>query len=160
MLNTIPISWPEIERDAKCLADLVSSKGQWEGVVAVARGGLVPAALVANLLGIKNIELLSVSSYTGRKQHEPRLLRCPTVPNGGAKWLVIDDLVDTGVAMKLARNLLPKSHVAVLYAKPAGRLFADSFAREFLQTDWLSFPWEKEVQPINTPLQSGDTITN
>ncbi|MDB5392852.1 MAG: xanthine-guanine phosphoribosyltransferase, partial [Rhodospirillales bacterium] len=59
-------------------------------------------------------------------------------------WLVIDDLVDTGATMRIVRTMLPRAYVGVLYAKPTGRPFADTFVREFPQDSWIDFPWEAQ----------------
>ena len=146
--SSISISWSEIEQDTEHLADLVRAKGNWTGLVAVSRGGLVPASIVANLLGLQNVEMLSVASYVGQERCEPRIIRMPSVPDEGEGWLIVDDLVDSGHTMKLARELFPKAHIAVLYAKPKGRELAHTFVREFPQTCWLNFPWEKTFSPV------------
>src|SRR5689334_22024988 len=127
----LPVSWEEIRRDSVALADKVRARGPWQGIVAVARGGLVPAALVARALGLRCVETVSVASYEREKLGTPTLIKTPVAAGDGAGWLVIDDLVDTGTTMTLIRDLLPKAHVGVLYAKPAGRALAHDFIREF-----------------------------
>ncbi len=72
----------------------------------------------------------------------PNCSSFPAAAGDGAGWLVIDDLVDSGTTMRIVRAILPKAHVAVLYAKPAGRPLADSFVDEFPQDSWIDFPWE------------------
>jgi xanthine phosphoribosyltransferase len=138
----LPISWDQIQLDAALLAKQLSSQGQWQGIVAVARGGLVPAALVARALNIRRIETVSAVTYDGDRIGEPELLKFPSAAGDGTGWLVIDDLVDTGTTMRIIRDILPKAYVGVLYAKPAGRPLADSFVREFPQDSWIDFPWE------------------
>jgi xanthine phosphoribosyltransferase len=141
----LAISWDDVQRDAGLLAESLAGKGQWHGIVAVARGGLVPAALVARALGIRRIETVCVVAYNGETLGEPSLLKLPTAAGDGEGWLVVDDLVDTGTTMKVIQAILPKAHVAVLYAKLVGRSLADSFVREFPQDSWIDFPWEMTV---------------
>ena len=138
----LPISWDQIQKDAALLAELLARQGRWQGIVAVARGGLVPAALVSRSLDIRRIETVSAVTYDGDRIGEPELLKFPTAAGDGSGWLVIDDLVDTGTTMRIIREILPKAYVGVLYAKPAGRPLADSFVREFPQDSWIDFPWE------------------
>jgi xanthine phosphoribosyltransferase len=138
----LAISWDDVQRDAAALALALSAGGPWRGVVAVARGGLVPAALVARALGIRLVETVSVATYQGENLGVPQLLKSPDAAGDGRGWLVIDDLVDTGTTMQIVRTMLPHAHVAVLYAKPTGRTFADIFVREFAQDSWIDFPWE------------------
>ena len=40
-----PVTWEEMHRNGKALAWRLIEKGPWKGVIAVARGGLVPAWL-------------------------------------------------------------------------------------------------------------------
>jgi xanthine phosphoribosyltransferase len=138
----LPISWDQIQADAALLAELLARQGRWQGIVAVARGGLVPAALVSRSLGIRRIETVSAVTYEGDRIGEPELLKFPTAAGDGSGWLVIDDLVDTGTTMRIIRDILPKAYVGVLYAKPVGRPLADAFVREFPQDSWIDFPWE------------------
>ena len=146
-LTHVAVSWEEIRRDSSTLADKVRARGPWEGIVAVARGGLVPAALVARALGLRRVETVSVAAYEGEKLGTPVIIKTPAAAGDGTGWLVIDDLVDTGTTMLLIRGLLPKAHVGVLYAKPAGRALADDFVREFPQDCWIDFPWEMDGAP-------------
>jgi xanthine phosphoribosyltransferase len=43
--DDIIISWPELHRDARYLCHVLHDLGPWKGIIAVTRGGLVPAAL-------------------------------------------------------------------------------------------------------------------
>jgi xanthine phosphoribosyltransferase len=138
----LAITWADVQRDSGLLAQVLAGKGPWHGIVAVARGGLVPAALVARALGIRRLETVSAAAYRGETLGSPELLKFPTAAGDGEGWLIVDDLVDTGTTMKIVRTILPKAHVAVLYAKPIGRPLADSFVQEFAQESWIDFPWE------------------
>ena len=123
--------------------------GPWHGIIAVTRGGLVPAAVVARELDIRLIDTLCVASYDEREQGEVKVLK--TVPGDGTGWLVIDDLVDTGKTARIVRDRLPRAHFATIYAKPAGRPLVDTFITEVSQDTWILFPWDIEpqfIQPI------------
>ncbi|MBT5414478.1 MAG: xanthine phosphoribosyltransferase [Rhodospirillaceae bacterium] len=146
-----PVSWEELHRDAKALAWRLVEAEPWQGVVAIARGGLVPAAIVARELEIRVIETVSVSSYDHQDQGEVRVLRAPTRDSDGEGWLIVDDLVDTGRTAAVVRAMMPKAHFATVYAKPAGRPLVDTFVTEVSQDTWIHFPWDLSpqfVQPI------------
>jgi len=144
----IQISWDEIQQDAARLAVMLAAHGEtWEGIVAVARGGLVPAALIARALDIRRVEAISVAAYEGDRLSPPTLVKHPAAAGDGTGWLIVDDLVDTGTTMIFVRDLLPKAEVAVLYAKPSGRALADFHVREFPQDSWINFPWEMAAAP-------------
>ena len=57
----------------------------------------------------------------------PQILKAPTAAGDGEGFLIVDDLVDTGVTAKLVRTLLPRAHFSCVYAKPAGQPATDTF---------------------------------
>ena len=158
--DEIIISWVELHRDARYLAEILHKKGPWKGIIAVTRGGLVPAALVARELGIHLVDTVCVASYDApgggggaqKKQGEVKVLK--GVNGKGDGFLLIDDLVDTGRTAQAVRQLLPKAYFATLYAKPAGRPIVDTFVKEFKQTKWIHFPWDIEYS-FATPIKDG-----
>jgi xanthine phosphoribosyltransferase len=154
--DEIIVSWPELHRDARYLSGVLHGMGEWKGIIAITRGGLVPAALVARELEIRLIETVCVVSYGAeegsvaeQKQGELRWLK--RVEGDGEGWLLIDDLVDTGRTAKAVRETLPRAHFATLYAKPLGRHIVDTYVKEFKQEKWIYFPWDIDyrfVSPI------------
>ena len=120
------------------------------------RGGLVPAAIVARELGIRVIETVCVASYDHISQGELRVLKgvAESIRSGdGAGVLIVDDLVDTGKTAKIVRDILPKAHLATVYAKPMGLPMVDTFITEVSQDTWIFFPWDTGlafVPPIRT----------
>ena len=147
--KTFPVSWEELHRNAKALAWRLASNGPWKGIVAITRGGLVPAAVVARELELRLIDTLCIASYDDRQQGEMTVLK--RVEGDGQGWLIIDDLVDTGRTAKAVREMLPRAHFATIYAKPAGRPLVDTFITEVSQDTWILFPWDIEpqfIQPI------------
>ena len=57
-----PVSWEQLHRDAKALAWRLSEQGPWTQIVAITRGGLVPAAIVARELELRLVDTVCVSS--------------------------------------------------------------------------------------------------
>jgi len=140
------VSWDQFHRDARALAWRLSAAGPFAGVVAVTRGGLVPAAIVARELDLRLVDTFCVTSYANEtEQGVAKVLKGVSpmlAEQGGEGVLVIDDLVDTGATMKLVRAALPKAHVATVYAKPQGRPQVDTFITEVSQDTWIYFPWD------------------
>jgi len=145
--RTFPVSWEELHRNAKALAWRLMDKGPFTGIVAITRGGMVPAAIVARELEIRVIETVSVASYDEQQQGELSVLKAPNAGDGSG-WLLIDDLVDTGKTAQAVRRLLPRAHFATVYAKPAGRPLVDTFITEVSQDTWISFPWDLAPQAV------------
>ena len=145
-----PISWEELHRNARALAWRLLDQGPWHGIIAITRGGLVPAAIIARELDLRLIDTLCVVSYKegerGEQDTQGKLNFLKKVEGDGAGFLLIDDLVDTGKTARAVREMLPKAHFATLYAKPAGRPLVDSFITEVSQDTWIRFPWDMEHQ--------------
>lgn len=135
-----PVSWEELHRNARALAWRLADQGPWQGIIAITRGGLVPAAILARELEVRLIDTICVSSYDHKDQREAQVLK--GVEGDGAGWLLIDDLVDTGKTARVVRKMLPKAHFATIYAKPAGRPLVDTFITEVSQDTWIFFPWD------------------
>ena len=156
--DEIIVSWPELHRDARYLSSVLHRKGDWKGIIAITRGGLVPAALIARELEIRLIDTVCVVSYGAEaggaaEQRQGQLQWLKRVDGDGAGWLLVDDLVDTGKTARAVRDTLPRAHFATLYAKPLGRPIVDTFVKEFRQTQWIFFPWDIDyrfVSPIKT----------
>lgn len=147
--RTFPVSWDELHRNAKALAWRLHELKPWKGIIAVTRGGLVPAAIVARELDMRLIDTVCVYSYSDHsaKEHtqsEIKVLK--GVSGDGDGFLMVDDLVDTGKTAQVVRNMLPKAHFATIYAKPAGRPLVDTFITEVSQDTWIVFPWDAELQ--------------
>jgi len=149
--KTYPVSWEQLHRDAKALAWRLVELGPFTGIVAITRGGLVPAAVIARELEIHLIDTVCVTSYDWKDQGQSNVLKNVDPANDGRDWLIVDDLVDTGATARLVREMLPMAHFATVYAKPAGRELVDSYVTEVSQDTWILFPWDAEstfVQPL------------
>lgn len=149
--KNFPVTWEELHRNAKALAWRLLESGPFKGIVAVTRGGLVPAAIVARELDIRLIDTVCITSYDEFDRGGLTVLK--TVPGDGTGWLIVDDLVDTGNTARKVRELLPKAHFATIYAKPLGRPLVDSFITEVSQDTWILFPWDQEAVMAKTIIE-------
>ena len=143
------VTWDQLHRDARALAWRLIEKGPYIGVVAVTRGGLIPAAIIARELDLRLVESVSIQTYhgdTAQARTDPVVTKFPTAAGDGTGFLVIDDLVDTGTTAKVVRALLPKAHFAAVYAKPEGKPLVDDYVTEVSQDTWILFPWDTELQ--------------
>ena len=148
--KSFPVSCEEIHRNSKALAWRLSELNPYKGIIAVTRGGLVPAAIVARELDIRLIDTFCVLSYSQKNKGDIKVLKESSVAKNGEGWLIIDDLVDTGETIKAIRSSLPNAHYATVYAKPSGREQVDTFITEVSQDTWIYFPWDMEMKPAPT----------
>jgi len=153
-----PVSWSELHRDARALAWRLADLGPFKGLVAITRGGMVPAAIIARELNIRLIDTVCVSTYDRMERGaEVEFLKGTAAERDkGKDWLIVDDLVDTGVTARAVRALLPQSHFATVYAKPAGRPVVDTYITEVSQDTWILFPWDQEAVMAKTILEMKD----
>ena len=154
------VSWDQFHRDARALTHRLSGLNKFDYVIAVTRGGLVPAAIVARELGVRVIETVCVASYDYGKQGEADVLKAPDgkfLDLKGENGLIVDDLVDTGATAKVVRNMLPKAHFATVYAKPAGAKLVDTFITEVSQDTWIYLPWDMSLQ-FAPPITEGAKV--
>jgi len=161
MINPLPhekgfhVSWDQIHRDARALAWRLDKRGPgeggaWRAVVAITRGGMAPAMIIARELDIRLVDTISVKSYDHQTQAEPVVLNMPdaAMMGDGDGVLIIDDLVDSGKTLEVVRALFPKAHCATVYAKPKGEPMVDTFITGVSQDTWIFFPWDMALQYV------------
>ena len=149
----IKIGWDALHRDAVILSQKLRRQGAFKGIIAVARGGLVPAAIVARELNIHLVDTVCVTAYDDKVQRTGDALILKPVEGDGTDWLVIDDLVDSGATFRVLRRMLPRAHYATVYVKPDGADVVDTTVIPIEQDLWLVFPWDDD--PANWRLQRG-----
>ncbi|HTJ03485.1 MAG TPA: xanthine phosphoribosyltransferase [Methylovirgula sp.] len=152
------VSWDRFHQDARALAWRLAETEPFAGIVAITRGGLVPAAIIARELDLRIIETICVASYDTENKRGTLDVLKPIAPaiatGGGERVLIVDDLVDTGATARIVRGLLPKAHLATVYAKPAGRPHVDTFMTEVSQDTWIYFPWDLGLA-FQAPIATG-----
>ena len=148
------VSWDQLHRDARALAWRLQGhgpeNGAWKAVVAITRGGMAPAMIVARELDIRTVDTISVKSYNHQTQSEPKVIKSPDmeVVGDGTGVLIVDDLVDTGRTLEVVRAHMPNAHIATVYAKPKARPQVDTFITEVSQDTWIFFPWDMALQYV------------
>lgn len=157
--KSFPVSWDQFHRDSRALAWRLNGEGPFAAVVAIARGGLVPAAIVARELNIRTVESVAIKSYDHQNQGGIKVLKPMAdsileLAKSGQKVLIVDDLVDTGATARVVREMLPGAHFATVYAKPKGREMVDTFITEVSQDTWIFFPWDLDVAYV-APISGG-----
>jgi xanthine phosphoribosyltransferase len=156
------VSWDQLHRDARALAWRLDKRGPgeqgaWKGVVAITRGGMAPAMIIARELDIRTVDTISIKSYHKQSQAEVKVLNTPDADlmGDGQGILVIDDLADSGRTIEVVRDLYPKAHFATIYAKPKGEPMVDTFVTGVSQDTWIFFPWDMALQYVE-PYRGSD----
>jgi len=116
-------------------------------IVGIARGGLVPSRILADLLETRDFAIITIEYYVGigKTQREPILKQCLHTQLTDKRVLLVDDVSDGGRSLRLAKKHLEQQHakeikVATIYCKPGTITTPDYFEKE--TSHWIVFPWE------------------
>src|ERR1039458_5368981 len=94
------VTWDQLHRDARALAWRLIERGPFSGIVAITRGGLIPAAIIARELDVRLVESVSILTYGGERTGTladdetlgaPVVLKPPVAAGDGSGFLIIDD---------------------------------------------------------------------
>lgn len=126
-----------------------------EIIIAVARGGLLPAGALSYACGVKLSDAINVEFYTDVHETLPDpVLLAPLLDTEsihGRRLLVVDDVADSGRTLALVLDLLREQGAdvrsAVVYAKPVSVVDPDFVWKR--TDEWIVFPWSAEppVEP-------------
>ena len=116
-------------------------------IVGISRGGLIPARILADLLGTPQLTIIQVEFYVNIEQPslEPKLKQPLTVSTKNMKVLLVDDIADTGRSLQLAKTHLQQQEpaeikTATLYVKPHSQTVPDFYEKK--TSSWVVFPWD------------------
>ncbi len=149
-------SWDRIDRLAKELVKQLKAE-DWDAVLAVTRGGMIPGCLVSELLNLRNVLTAAVMFYTDVEEtlQEPRFLQFPSDPLlYGKRILIVDDVWDSGrTAMAVKQRVLEaggQPAVAVIHFKPARNAFPDQKPDYYVveTSDWIVYPWDPDRERL------------
>jgi uncharacterized protein len=144
------VSWDELERLVVQLADRV--RGEYDVLLAITRGALVPAGILAYRLGIRNILVAAVAYYDddGKPGPEPIFLQFPADPLlHGRRVLIVDEVWDSGTTIHAVVERVRRAGgtptTAVLHFKPERSKVAGEPDHHVVTTDrWVVYPFKNE----------------
>jgi hypoxanthine phosphoribosyltransferase len=143
------LSWESVARDAKKLARIIQRSGYCpEIIVAIARGGLVPARILSDYLHLKELAAIKVEHWgiTATPGKEAVIKYPLNTDIKGKKVLLVDDITDTGDTLRVSVPYLmtfnPKEmRTATLLHKATSEIVPDYFVRKIGKWRWIIFPW-------------------
>lgn len=143
-------SYEEFLQDLKDLHNKIDcSIGKPDAIIAIARGGLTMAHLLALRWDLREVYTLNAISYQGEKQGELIIKNIPTIAEGVKKVLIVDEIVDSGKSLIKVVEILKKLNVDVdfytsaIFQKESAVFRADFSLRE--PESWIDFFWEKDM---------------
>ncbi|MEL4305174.1 phosphoribosyltransferase [Methanococcoides sp. LMO-2] len=143
------MSFKESYNLAKILARKIKDSGNLpDMIIAIGRGGYVPARLICDFLLFDNLTTIKIEHYKGAADiQEMATLRFPlSVDISSKKILVVDDVTDTGktlrVAVEYLESLKPAEiKTAVLQHKICSDFVPDYYAKKIVKWRWIIYPW-------------------
>ena len=147
------VTWDEIVEWTRQLAKIIKESGyKPDVVIAIARGGYVPARLICDFLGIENLLSIQSQHWTeAAKKAEKAIIKFQYKVNlEGMKALIVDDIVDTGESVILAKkyieeNWRPKELriAAMQWISSVAKIKPDYYAIEVKEWVWFQYPWTR-----------------
>lgn len=141
MSEKLYINWDEFHRHTKQLAAKIKQHGNYNKIIAISRGGLMPAGILAYELDIRNVEVVNMSTYDGEKQRDEQDMEISAVATADEQTLIVDDISDTGKTFNLLRPKFPKATFVTVYTKEQGAPVVDLHIKD-IPDIWLVFPWD------------------
>lgn len=138
MNEPVNIGWREFERDIKKLAKKLKGN-KFTKILAISKGGLIPAYYIAKILKINYVDTACLSSYIGTERDSVKAIKLGSSDEKG--WLIIDDIVETGITLEVVKSFYPNAKTAALYIKDSPTK-PNFYTKEVIDS-WINLPWEK-----------------
>jgi hypothetical protein len=146
-VEKVRVSWEEIADMVARLSEAV--RGEYDVLLAITRGGLIPAGLLAYHLRIRNILVAAVEFYgdDGQRAAAPTFLQFPADPLlRGQRVLVVDEVWDSGRTITSVTDRIHQAGglptTAVLHWKPERSEVDARPDHHVVETSsWIVYPW-------------------
>jgi hypoxanthine phosphoribosyltransferase len=119
----------------------------YDFIVGVGRGGLIPATMLAYKLKKKVISF-GINTYNDMVQSDKYVIYQPIpIPTKLSKVLVVDDICDTGNTFNIIKDIYGKEdnmdiEFASLFVKDSKSHLVDYYGLSVSDGIWLDFPWD------------------
>lgn len=117
-------------------------------IVAIARGGYMPARILSDFLGLMDLTSFRIEHYRGAYKQPLTRVRYPLPADvSGRRVLLVDDVSDTGDTFHVAKEHLQdrsspaEIKTAVLHHKVVSRFVPDFYAAKVVKWRWITYPW-------------------
>lgn len=137
-MNELILSYDDVEKACLALAQKIRAEQiPVRRIVAITRGGMLPACILAQYLNIREIHALAIASYDEKGHHAISEKVLPDVPDSDTT-LFVDDLVDSGQTAAYVAKNWPHARFCAPFTKLSGALSAQNVPADA----WVIFPWE------------------
>lgn len=149
MVEVVYVSWREVvDLCYKLAEDIINSGFEPDVIVAVLRGGVVPALLLSDILGVNEFYAIRIKHWGIAEEvcTVPIVEQLPQKKLQGVKVLIVDEVADTGKTLIKAVEEIKKLNTlevktAVLHLKPSSVLVPDYYVLKLNKWVWIFYPW-------------------
>lgn len=162
----VNLSWQDVEQDILGIIEKMKADNfEPDVIISIARSGLIPASMLAYVLGNKQLYVIKVDfSKVQKNGNDQELLDQPRITQElskdihGLKVLVVDEMVVSGSTLKLVKSYMDikgpaEVKYAVLYKQPWAEFTPDYFGREI--KEWPLYPWKELKNNVLDPRALG-----
>jgi hypoxanthine phosphoribosyltransferase len=142
------LSWQSVINLAKRLAEIIKKSGyKPDIVIAIGRGGYIPARIVCDYLLLKDLTSIKVEHWGIARTEKEATIRFPLCTDiKSKKVLLVDDITDTGdtlsISLEYLKRFEPKEiKTAVIIHKICSKIVPDYFVKKVIKWRWIIFPW-------------------
>ena len=143
------VTWDELDRLVGILAERLAGQA-FDVMLAITRGGMVPAGMLAYRLKLRDILVAAVEYYddSGRPGPHPTFFQFPADPLlRGKRVLVVDEVWDSGTTIHAVNERVRQAGgeptTAVLHYKPARSVVQGAPDVWAVETDrWVVYPFK------------------
>ncbi len=166
-MEVIYVPWSKaIEYCYRLATILLDAQENPDTIIAISRGGLVPARIVSDVLGVDDLVVLRSKFWGigGRIAEEPEISVHEEINLSNKRVLIVDEVVDTGATMskivRIARGLgAGEIKTAVLHYKSTSTFTPDYYVEKLEKWAWIYYPWSfSETLFGLAKLRGGDVI--
>lgn len=160
------LSWIEAIRMCYLLAEKIVNSGLvFDTIIAISRGGLVPARIISDVLGIDELYTLRSKLWGigGMIYKEPVVRVYERMNLSGRKVLIVDEVVDTGATMVRVREIIERYDpamikTAVIHCKPTTKYIPDYYVEKLSEWVWILYPWSLFESLYGLAVKRGNNI--
>jgi hypoxanthine phosphoribosyltransferase len=153
------VTWNDVVDWSKKLARKIIDSGyQPDVIIGIARGGVTPARLLCDYLGVMDLLTIKVEHWVETAGHlEDAIVKYPFTANlEKKKVLLVDDICDTGRSIIVSKEYIERNskpeqlRVATMqYIKPVAKFVPDYYVDEVVDWVWYLYPWNQMEDTIN-----------
>ncbi|MEM0340804.1 MAG: phosphoribosyltransferase [Acidilobaceae archaeon] len=149
MSEVVYLSWNEVIGHCYRLALSIAKSGfKPDAIIAVLRGGLVPALVISDVLNVSEFYAVRAKHWGVAKEiyEKPLLEQLPPDVIKDRKVLVVDEVADTGKTLAEVVKALKsigvlEARTAVIHLKSSSIYIPDYYVEKLDKWVWIFYPW-------------------